>query len=334
MKKNEIRALADEAYTILDDFECEAAVERALSVLVNAPDDPESYLLIAEVSEENERFDQAVMWINRGLAHFHDHAGLLLKKASLLINGFEDIDEAFVILSQLKMRFEGKSLDDLKKDYGTLVLLEVHLLLADCYRLNTNFNAALACAKRAYEIAPSDENATLSLATAHFELGNYDTALEMLEPVHERNDAPDFLWQKALILCAQGRFDEADSYFLEAYKADKSRYHRPIRLDEQGFVNAFEQALMALPREIRSFLQSTSVTLSDVIPLDVIKSSQGTMSPLACIGTEQGCDDETRAPIIFLYQKNIENLASKRVEIKDLIASALLHDLAKLAVNS
>lgn len=335
MKKSEIRALADEAYTILDDFECEASVERALQVLVNAPDDPESYLLMAEVAEESDRFDHALMWINRGLTHHAEHIGLLLKKASILLDGFEEIDEAFAILIAIEKSFKNKTLSVLKKDLGAPLLLEVYLLLTDCYRLGGDYNQALAHALLAKEIAPFDENALLGLATAYYELGDYDEALSMIEPVEDKSDTADFHWQKAQILCAKGRFQEADLSFLEAFKADKSRYHRPVRLDQQAFVVAFEQALLALPREIRKFINTTSVSISDVVPIDLVKESHGTISPQTCIGIEGIDAQESSAPaVVSLYQKNIENLASRREEIKDLIASALLHDLAKLVVNN
>jgi tetratricopeptide (TPR) repeat protein len=327
LKKSEIRVLADEAYSILDDVRCEAAALRAMQVIVNAPDDPESYLLMAEVAEENARFDQALTWINRGLSHFADHVGLLLKKASILLDGFEEIDEAFVILSKLRMSFADKSIAELKKDVGSPLVLEIYLLLGDCLRLKNDFNQAYACAAIACEVAPHDDNAILGMATAHFELGDYDAALSLIA---SRNDAPDFLWQKAQILCAGGNFSDADDAFLRAHKADKSRYHRPVRLAADDFRNAFKQAIKTLPREIRSFVESTSVSVADVVPIDVVKASKGSLSPQICMSIERSADD---TPIIFLYQKNIENLATKRVEIKDLIASALIHDLAKFAAS-
>lgn len=335
MKRNEIRALADEAYTILDDSNCEAAVERALQVLASAPKDAESYLLMSEVAEENARFDHALIWINRGLIHHPHHAGLLLKKAALLIDGFEDIDEAFIILSQIKKSFGDKSIAVLKKDLGAGLLLDIYLLLTDCYRLKLNYNEAFAHACVAKEIAPFDENALLALATANFELGNYEAALTMIEPIEKRNEVSDFYWLKAQITCAQGQFAHADKLFAEAFKADKTRYHRPVRLDELSFLAAFDQALMALPKEIRELVQTAAVEIADVIPLDMVKKNGGFLSPQTCISIESVKDiNGNRAKVIYIYQKNIENLASKKEEIKDLIASALLHELGKLAANN
>lgn len=332
MKINNIRALADEAYAILDG-KCEIAVERALHVLSNAPEDPESYLLLSEVSEEGERLDHALTWINRGLVHNPTHEGLLFKKASILLDGFEDIDEAFAILAQLEMGFRTQSMATLKKALGAQLILDVYLLLIDCFRLKSDFNEAYQHALIAISIAPNDDNALLAFATAHFEIGNYQKALEMIEPITDKFEPSDFYWLKAQIACAEGQFAEADVTFKEANRLDKTRYHRPIRLDERSFLHAFDQALLALPREIREFIHKTAVELHDVIPIDLILASKGKLSPTACITIEKVMDStKNETQIISLFRKNIENLASRKQEIKDLIASALLHELGRLTL--
>lgn len=332
MKRSEIRALADEAYAVLDDSSCEAAVERALQVLAHAPNDPESFLLMSEIAEESERLDQALVWLDRGLIDHPHHEGLLLKKAAILIDGFEDIDEGFAILSGMRERFGDKSMAELKRDIGANLLLDIYLLLTDCYRLKNDYRQALAHALLTKEIAPFDENALLSLATAHFELGEYKEAKQMIEPIDERNEPSDYYWLKAQILCAEGQFAEADGAFLKAYKLDKIRYHRPIRLSPTCFITAFDQALLGLPREIRDFVQANAIEIHEVIPVDLIKESQGKMSPMACITIEKVRDNDAERSrnLVSIFQKNIENLAARKEEIKDLIASALLHELGKL----
>ncbi len=251
LKKNEIRALAEQAYTILDDSESEAAVERALHVLAHAPKDPESYLLMAEIVGEGGQMDQALAWVDRGLSYHPTHEGLRLKKASILIDGFEDIDEAFRILTELEAGFGNKSSAQLTRDLGKNLLLDIYLLLVDCYRLKSDYQQARTHAVLARDIAPFDESALLAYATAEFEMGYYPLAESLIEPLDGRTEISDFYWLKAQINCALGKFVEADDAFLRANKIDKTRYHRPIRLTDVCFHAAFEQALLALPREIR-----------------------------------------------------------------------------------
>jgi tetratricopeptide (TPR) repeat protein len=324
LKRHDIKALADEAYQILDESDCEVAVLRAMQVLENAPKDVESYLLLAEVAEEKKRFDHALNWLNQGLALNLDNEALLLKKAAILLDGFEDIDEAFPILCGLKERFSNKSLSELKNLYDEELVLDVYLLLTDCYRLQGDYAQAFDHALFAKEVAPDDELALLAIATAHFELGDYNKALSLVEPIEKRQEISDFYWLKAQIKCAMGDFLKADEAFLAANKIDRTRYHRPIRTSQSCFFTAFEQASLALPREIRDFMNEAVIEIKEVVPQDWIKESRGTLSPVALIHAPAG------SKTVCLFQKNIENLALKKSEVRDLIASALLHELGKL----
>ena len=135
---------------------------------------------MSEVVGENQHFDQALLWVDRGLMEHPLHQGLLLKKASILIDGYEDIDEAFGILSKLKLSFSGRTQNELKKDLGQNLLLDIYLLLVDCYRLKSAYQEAHIYAQLSREIAPFDENALLALATAEFQLGRYREAERMI----------------------------------------------------------------------------------------------------------------------------------------------------------
>ncbi len=328
MKRSEVRALADEAYAILDDADAEAdvAITRAMEVLKNAPTEAESFLLLSEVFEEKGRFDQALIWADQGLSNHPAHEALLLKKASLLLDGFDDLDEAFLLLKSIRDSFGTKSLTLLKEQFDEELLADVFLLLTDCYRLKGDFNQAYSHAEIALELCPKDEAAILAMATAHFELGNYAQALDNLKVEHAREPS-DYFWLLGQIHCAMGSFEEADQAFIEANKIDRTRYHRPIRVTQSVFFNCFEQATLALPKEIRDFLLKSAIEVKDVIPLEIIQASKGTLSPLACIFLNKKSE---RDFVIYLFQKNLENLAHKKSEIRDLIASALLHELGKV----
>ena len=324
LKRNDIRALADEAYQILDESDCDVAVLRAMQVLENAPKDVDSYLLLAEVAEEKDRFDHALNWLNQGLALNLDDEALLLKKAAILLDGFEDVDEAFPILCALRERFRDKSISELKELYDEELVLDVYLLLTDCYRLQGDYQQAFNNALIAKEIAVDDESALLAIATAHFELGDYNKALSLVEPLEKRQEISDFYWLKAQIKCAMGDFVQADEAFVSANKIDRTRYHRPLRTSQSCFFSAFEQASLALPREIRDFMNTAAIEIKEIVPLEWVKESMGTLSPMALIHAPAG------SKTVFLFHKNIENLALKKSEVRDLIASALLHELGKL----
>lgn len=326
MKRLDIGALRDEAYHILDESDGDVSVLQAMEALEKSPKDVEAYLLLAESSEENERFDKALVLIDQGLIHHPSNAALLLKKASLLLDGFEEVDEAFAILIELYTAIEKMTPDERKVSFDEALVLDVYLLLTDCYRLKNRYDQAIEHAKKAFLLAPHDETALLAMATAHFELGHYSEALTMLEPILDRKDQSDFFWQKGLILTAMASFEAADEAFYAANKIDKARYHRPIRLSGSDFFGAFEQATLALPKEIRDFLDTIKLQIQAIVPLALIEASKGRLSPEACIYVK---DPKDKMPTVYLYQRNIENLALKKSDMRDLIASALLHELGK-----
>jgi tetratricopeptide (TPR) repeat protein len=322
LKRLDIRALRDEAYHILDESDGDVAVLQAMEALEKSPKDVESFLRLGELAEEKERYDKALVWINQGLLQHPASEALLLKKASLLLDGFEEVDEAYAILVELKSLF-GEDISAIKKKFDLEIVLDTYLLLTDCYRLKYQYKDAFLYAKLACVLAPSDEDALLALATAHFELGDYEAALQKIEPIDTRKNQCDFYWLKAQILCASGDCALADDTFALANKIDKNRYHRPIRMSQSCFFSALEQAILALPKEIRDFINGVAVEIKDVLPREIIIQKSGTISPMACVYYKE----ENKTPTIYLFQRTIENLAFKKSEVRDLIASALLHEL-------
>lgn len=324
MKRFDARTLRDEAYHIIDESDGDVSLLQAVEKLENSPKDAEAYLMLAESAEEKDRLDKALLLIDYGLLHHPDHSALLLKKASLLLDGFEDVDEAFKILNGLKLLIEKEPASSIK-NIDPDIVLDVFLLLTDCYRLKNDFNEAFKHAKKAQALSPHDEQAILAVATAYFELGKFDEALNMIEAMDSFKDQSDFFWLKGQILCAMGELKASDEAFHMANRLDKNRYHRPIRVSQSSFFSAFEQAALALPKEIRDFMNGLKIEIKAVVSPVLIKEMKGTLSPEACIYV----DNQEEKSHVLLFQHNIENLALKKSDLRDLIASALLHELGK-----
>lgn len=325
MKKSEVSALVDEVYASLDDTDTDMAVMQAMRVLAHAPHDAESFLLLAEVFEEKGDEEQALSWVEQGLKHEPHHEALLLKKASLLLDSFDDLDAAFAILESIKQSFGESPVEELKQRYDASLLLDVYLLLTDCYRLKTDYVNAMFYAELALKLDVNQEAARLAVATAHFELGHFDQALSLLE-VKKTNDQSDYYWVLGQVHCAKGNFIEADHCFQEANRLDKASYHRPIRVSESVFFGCFEQAVLALPKEIRDFLHASAVRVMPIVPEAMLAKSAQHLSPSACMWVQKIDKNYT----IYLFQKNIENMAHKKSEIRDVVASAMLHELGKI----
>lgn len=327
LKRNSLRALVDHAYEDLKEADYERAAHHAEELYSRAPDDVEPFLLQAEISQDQGRFSESLAFVDEGLKIHPRHAGLNLKKATLLIDYFEEIDEAFAILQKLADRFAQKTPAELKTEHSLDLVLDIYLLLIDCYRLKSDYLSAFEVASRAKRIAPSEEAAILAMATAHFEVGEYLKSMALIEPVEGRQEIADFYWLLAHIYCAQGRFEESDQAFLSASKIDKSRYHRPVRLDAKEFQICYGQALATLPREIREYVQNSRVQIEDIVPVELVKEPTHQTAPQACIvSAPDGALGSNR--LITVFQKNVENMALNKSEIKDIISSAMIHELS------
>lgn len=278
---------------------------------------PAFFLKEAEINEQKADLEQAMAYLDQGLSLYPQNEAMLLKKAFILMDDFEDIDEAFRILLSVEKSFGDQSIEQLKKRLDEELLLELYLLLTDCFRLKENYREAFSHALMAQKISPKAPAAILAVATAHFELGSYEKAKDMLRSFQEDPTAECF-WLLGQILCAEGLFSEADEMFSCA--AEDSAYHEPVRIGADEFVDHFNGALLSLPEEIALAVNKHAVQILDIVPHDEVLNSAGKLSPRTSIRLEAG-------KLIYLYQKNIENLIDRDSELSETIASVLLHGL-------
>lgn len=319
-------SLREQAYSALDEDGGDLVITRAMEALRQAPKDVESYLLLSEVYEEQEKHEKALDWVLQGLAVNPANHALLLKKASILFDHFDDLDEAYKILRELYQKSEETDANESREKMDKAILIDIYLLLADCYRLKEDYKQAFFMAEKAWGLDQADENALLALATAHFELVEYDKALKIIE-ASKSEDGCDFDWLKGQIYCALGEFSKADESFAQAYKFDQVHYHRPPRISQSEFFSFFEQAVSVLPKEIRDFMDDCQVEIKAIIPKEFLLGVNiGCLPPSATVHMAQIKEGKWK---IILFQKNIENLAHKKSEIRDVVSSVLLHALGQ-----
>jgi predicted Zn-dependent protease len=318
--------LLNEAYKNLDGVHNEEAYHQAKLFQAKNSNDPEFFLLMTEIAESNEQYEKALEWLNKGLKNHPHHLAILVKKASLLMDIYEEVDEAYDLLQPIHEVNTEEKLDYLIKNYDKSLVLDGYLLLIDLTRLKSCYQKALNYALIAKNIIPSDEFAILAIATAYYEVGDYDLALSFIESPENKTLAADFFHLLALIYCAQEQFAEADKYFSLSQKCQGSVYHLPKRLSAEDFTKTYQQSIITLPSEIRTLIEGFKLIIKDIIPISLIKASQAKLPPHACILITSNND-------AYLFQKNIENLSIKEEDIRDIIASALLHEVQRMMVG-
>src|ERR1700758_5531456 len=103
--------------------------------------DEDFYIDHSFIDEEVKRPLEALWWIDQGLALHPDSKALRLRKASILMDSFDDVEEAFSLLLTVEKSLGHQSIEQIKSSDPDL-LLELYLLLTDCFRLKSNFREA------------------------------------------------------------------------------------------------------------------------------------------------------------------------------------------------
>ncbi len=277
------------------------------------------YLDHAKNAQSEGDLEEALDWLEKGLLKHPKNEELTLNKASILMQSYEDVDEAFLLLLGIEKSFGDESIEDLKKRLNPEILLELYLLLSECFRLKEDYREAFNHALMAQKISPKEEVAILAVATAYFELGQYEKAKVTLRLVQD-DPSPESFWLLGHILSAEDSLTEADEMF--SFAADGG-YHQPVRVSQKDFINYFNQALLSLPEEIADLVHKNAVQIMDIIPLDMVLESQGKMSPRNCISID------AKQALIYIYQTNIENLVAKKSDLAETIASVIVHGLTR-----
>jgi tetratricopeptide (TPR) repeat protein len=321
VSKSLLERIRGEAYALLKQERSEEALEKALELFVLAPQNAESYLLAAEIAEAAGACEDAFSFVNQGLHQKPEDLGLLLKKASILLDDFEELEEAFTVLKHMEALVDKSKTQELNKE----LCHDMALLLCDCYRLQNDFKNAFYYAKKAHDYLPKSENARLTYANAQFELGNYEEALNLLGDVGSYDNKSDYYWLKAQIQCASADFAGSEELFQKAHKSDKSRYHSPVRISQNEFLEAVTAAYHSFPKEIQEKLATYSFEIAEIVPRSYIENSAAKLSPLALTLLIQA--EESDVPSLIFFQKNFENMASSPSDIKKIAASAILHEV-------
>lgn len=256
--------------------------------------------------------------------------------AFVLLDAYEDVDAALPLLEDAakggRARVGQPGDEPLEEDVD--FLLEVLLTLADCRAAVGDPEGALDVAKEATTVGGDDPFSWLALASAAFDLCDFDAAEEALSACYQREpDMADALWLEGRLHMAHGEFDEANARFAKAVARDDERFSAPFRVDDASFAGCVADALSALPAKLKTRFESIDVKTADVPSLERLGMRVPPLSP-GCHGlfdtvVTSGRDDLDALPAGFtVYKKNVEIDASDRADLVDAIATTILHESA------
>lgn len=322
---NSAHDIINAAYEDLNHGSFSSALTKAKKVHEIFAKSLETFLLLIEIYEAKNDYDQALDLTDEALKKYPNNQLLLLKKASLLMDEFGDLEEAFLILKDLLKDLDNqpKTKDLTKLDLE--IFLDAHALMIDYYRLANQYDKALEIAKKCVEYAPKSKRAIVFLATQLFEMGDFKKAHSLIETPDLKNEH-FALFLKAQILQAESNFEQADKIFFKLAKKDKD-FHTPERIPPKDFSDAVEKALNLYPDSLKLFKEKISIKIIDIVPKSYLEKHRGTISPLSQVIVTKDMDQKVIG--ISLVQKNIENLAENKEQIIKIIESEIIHGIVR-----
>jgi predicted Zn-dependent protease with MMP-like domain len=185
---------------------------------------------------------------------------------------------------------------------------------------------------------PTSREALLERAIALFELCRFDAAQRAFERVLETE--PDEAWaHHHLGLLAERRKDlaEARRRFSRAQKLSPEEFAAPVKLTEEEFDAAVEDALARLPEHVRKHLENTLVAVEEIPSDDDLLGARPPLSP-SILGVFRGTAVGERTldvgydqpSSIVLYQRNLERFARSREELIEQIGITVIHEVGHL----
>ncbi len=242
----------------------------------------------------------------------------MLNAAEVLFHPLRDYDEA--------LRMAEEAVDWLEEDE--------HDLRADA--LLIRFDVALARgereeAERVARLLPAGpfENPQLYLQVgrARFEVGDVAGAEPLVRrAVDESPPMADAYYYMGLILEAQDDRRGALVGLLTARDLDLAMPMPPWALARDQFERRVQSALQRLQPAAAAALEGALVVVSDVPGAEVV--ADGVDPRLGVLLDDLSTEGPPRVGRIFLYQRNVERMASGLLDIEDEIVRSIEHEMA------
>jgi predicted Zn-dependent protease with MMP-like domain len=325
-----LQDLLEDALDALDADDPEKAQEILDVAYGVARHHPQVVELRAETLTMLDRGEEAEQMIDEALKARGADAELVLAAAAFRLDHSEGVPAR--VTAALELAAKGEKLARMKNELelaGEFLRVQgrAHAALAD-----------LAASAKAFEgarqLLGDDDELLVELGIAWFEVLRLDDAKRLLTAVVQRRpDDPDAHHYLGLI--AERENDPAAGrHFAEARRLDPEAFPKPFTLSDEAFTKAIEDALAALPEEVRQHLANVPVMV-EPLPRPEDLGGDPLLSPLSlgmfrgtALGERSVMDPWTQLPAsILLFKTNLERYATSRDELVQEIETTLFHEI-------
>jgi len=307
--------------------------EEALSWLNQAlrfnPGSAEARNHRGELLWDSARYDEALSEFNRVIEADPEYYCAHLNRLEILIEEFGEYEESLELADELLHR----GLDE--KVEG-----EVFYLKAKALFYLDDLEGALFLLRRA--VKSQGEAAVYRGFEGQIllELGRMEEARRSLVRAAKlESDSAHTLYHLALIAEHDRDYEAAEDLFAQAESVQPELYPRPVRVSEDQFRIAAEEALRTLPDHVQSYITHAPLVIEELPERDIYE--QHAMSPQllglfiaapAVESVSQSASGPTPSAMgverIVLFKRNLEKVANSREELIEQIQVTLKHEIA------
>lgn len=333
--KGELDGLLDACAQAFEDGEHARVLELAAAAVKLDPGCAEAWHYDAAAHLELGELDAAEAGYRRALELAPDDPELLAGAADLFVCHLGEERDGVTFGLELCRRGQkvARRQDDVELLHQFLVLEGIGLnQLGEA-------EAALRALSAALELAPDDVEAGVEHAIAQFELCRFEAARTQLQRLERRH--PDDAWihyYLGLLAERAGDGKEAARRFERARTLQPQEFPEPVRLSDEEFDKAVEDAIAALPAHVKKYLDNTTIAVEEIPPQEDLLASSPPLSP-TILGVFRGTPVGERSvsnaadhvtASIALYQRNLERFARTREELIEQIGITVMHEVGHL----
>lgn len=275
---------------------------------------PEAHNLLGYIYQAQGRAEEALEQYKQALELDESYVDAMLNAAEVLLHPLRDHEAA--------LRYADEALDWLEEDEldlmadALLIKIDVHLARDD-----------REGAKRLVALLPEGpfENPEiyLQVGRARFEVGDIEGAEPLIRKATELAPSmADAYYYLGLVLEAKGDRRGALVGLLSARDLDLSAPPPPWSLPHEQFERRVQSALNKLPPHVAPVLEGALVVVTDVPGAEVVAEGVDPRSGVL-LDDLSPPDQPPRVGRVFVYQRNIERVASGLLAVEDEIIAAL-----------
>lgn len=312
----------------------EASARRALEL---APESPEAHNLLGYVASLDGDNEEAIEAYQQAIALDDGYVEAMLNAAELYVHPLAEFVQAIDLCERVLQISE---YDDER--------LDAMLLKFDAHWGMNDDEAALKQLNRLPKGPFASPMHNFLAGRAHFELGQHELARPLLEAALAGDPAnPEVSYYAGLLAESEGNHQQASLFFLRVRQLESGIPLPAWAPNEQAFMSFVEQAVTALPNEVRDLMTEAEVYVVDMPGAEMLvdgvdvhalvlvealgpKSEAKTTQSTTNLGTTPSATLAATRLRVFLYAVNLLRTAGSLQTVASVIQEALERELRLL----